>query len=133
MQTTEETQMEIFVDEDMDSRVVVSHEHTLSAPVLAHKIPSEDKKEEPSMVICGGLSTVPSADVEPEKRRKLVGAPTLDQTPTGETNVGLVAGKDQYSDQKGDDLIEVTTVEAGKVSHEHIPPDTYRVDHSREI
>ena len=72
-QTTEETQAETFVDEDMDSGVVVSHEHTPSAPVLAHKIPSEDRKEDPSMVICGGLSTVPPADVDPGKKRKPVG------------------------------------------------------------
>ena len=67
-QTTEETQAETFVDEDMDSGVVVSHEHTPSAPVLAHKIPSEDKKEEPSMVICGGLSTVPPIQGREENR-----------------------------------------------------------------
>ena len=67
-QTTVETQAEMFVDEDMDSGVVVSHEHISTAPILAHKIPSEDKKEEPSMVICGGLSTVPPIQGREENR-----------------------------------------------------------------
>ena len=101
----------------MDSGVIVSHEHIPSAPVLAPKIHSEDTKEDTPKVTCEGPSTVPSADVDSGKGRKPVGAPTQDQTPTDEANVDLDAGKDQRSDQKGNDKTTETTV-TDKVSSE---------------
>ena len=86
------------------------------------------------MVICGGLSTVPLADVEPGRVGEPVGAPTQDHSRTGEANVGMAAGKGQHSDLKENKgARDETTVDASKVSHEHIPPDTYRIDHPREI
>ena len=51
-----------------------------------------------NMVICEGLSTALLADVEPERAGKPVSLPIQNHAQTSKTNVGMVAGKVQYSD-----------------------------------
>ena len=74
------------------------------------------------MAICGNPSTVPPAEAEPGKGRKPVGAPTLDQTPTGDADVGLDAGKGLHSDQKGEETAKKEETDVtDKVSYKHKP------------
>ena len=114
-ETQEDKDMGEYEDEDMESGVIVSHEHAPSAPVLAPKIPHT---EIPLKEVCKGLSTVPPADAKPGRVGKPVGVPTQDHSRTGVANEGLAAGKDQHGDQigcdeeKGDD----TSANPAKIS-----------------